>query len=146
MDWKIFMKLLSVLFCGLLFAFGLALSGMTDTTKVIGFLDITGNWNPALLFVMIGTIGTHSLFYFLFKQRTRPLLAESWHLPTLKSIDKKLIIGSAIFGIGWGTAGICPGPAITALPALLTKEIFIFILSMLIGMLLHHFLIKKINL
>lgn len=120
---------------GVLFAVGLALSGMTQPQKVIGFLDIFGSWDPSLLFVMIGAIGVHFIAYRWSLQRTSPLLSAKWHIPTKKEVTSSLVLGSFIFGIGWGLAGYCPGPALTSLPTLQIKP-FIFVLSMILGMFL----------
>lgn len=137
------MKAISAYFSGLIFAFGLGLSGMTQTQKVRGFLDIFGEWNGALLGVMIGAIGTHALFYQLIKRRSRPVLDEKFHLPQNKTIDKKLILGAAIFGLGWGWAGICPGPGIVGMGAL-EERFFWFVGAMLIGMAVFKWVDKKL--
>jgi uncharacterized membrane protein YedE/YeeE len=118
---------------GFLFALGLGYSGMTQTHVVKGFLDILGNWNPNLIGVMIGAIMIHSLIYHFVKHKTSPLLDSQFYLPTKKDIDKKLLGGAAIFGLGWGWAGICPGPAIVSL-ASGELPIIIFVFSMFVGM------------
>jgi len=100
---------------GLIFALGLGISGMTQPGIVRGFLDIFGNWDPRLLGVMVGAISVHAIAYRMIKRRSSPLLEESFQLPTRKDIDGKLILGAAIFGAGWGWAGICPGPGLVAL-------------------------------
>jgi uncharacterized protein len=118
---------------GLIFAIGLGLSGMTQTHVVRGFLDLFGQWNPALIGVMGGAVLIHTaLFYFIMKRKS-PLLDTQFHVPTRKDIDKRLIIGSALFGIGWGWAGICPGPGLVAL-ASLNQNILIFVGTMVLGM------------
>ncbi len=122
---------------GLLFAIGLAFSGMTQPQKVIGFLDIF-HWDPSLIFVMIGAILVHSLSYPLIRKRKTPLLDTKWHVPTRKDITARLIIGSALFGIGWGMAGFCPGPALSSIPTGDVRTI-LFVSFMLLGM----FLFKK---
>ncbi len=129
-------RLLAALAAGALFGFGLSLSGMVDPTRVRGFLDVTGDWDPTLAFVLAGAVGAALPGYRLVLRRRRPLLAERFDLPTSRRIDGRLIGGSALFGVGWGLAGFCPGPAVTALsfagmPALL------FVLAMLAGMMLH---------
>lgn len=129
------LKILSALFSGVLFALGLGVSGMTQPQKVIGFLDVFGTWNPALGFVMFGAIGVHAVSYFFVKKKSSPVLDSKFHLPEFKSIDKKLMLGSALFGIGWGLGGFCPGPALTSL-ASGTLTVFTFVLSMISGMLL----------
>lgn len=100
-------------FSGLVFALGLGIGGMTQPAKVIGFLDFSGKWDPSLAFVMIGGISIYSVSYWLLRKRVSFAPAISLTAPT--KIDWRLIAGSAVFGIGWGIAGICPGPAITAL-------------------------------
>ncbi len=99
---------------GALFAVGLAISGMTDPARVLGFLDITGAWDPSLAFVMIGAIGVHAPLAYLISKRRAPLLAPAF-APLAKIVDARLIVGAAIFGAGWGIAGYCPGPAIVSL-------------------------------
>jgi uncharacterized membrane protein YedE/YeeE len=120
------------LFCGALFAIGLGLSGMTNPQKVIGFLDITGNWQPALMFVMIGAITIHSLTYYLVKGKKQTLLGKRFSLPSKKDADMHLILGSAIFGMGWGVGGYCPGPALASLGAFLNTAL-VFTLAMVVG-------------
>ena len=110
------MKNLFALFSGVLFGFGLAISGMTDTAKVIGFLDLFGNWIPDLIFVMGAAVATTMIgFYFIFKYKSKPLFDTDFNLPLNQTLDRKLILGASIFGIGWGLYGYCPGPAIASL-------------------------------
>ena len=105
------MKSLLAFISGGLFALGLSISGMTDPAKVIGFLDVTGTWDPSLMWVMMGAIGVFSpVFWFV--KRSKPVLAETFHPPARVGIDGRLIGGSVLFGIGWGLSGICPGPAV----------------------------------
>lgn len=118
---------------GIIFALGLGLSGMTQPQKVIGFLDLFGNWDPSLMFVMGGAIGVHALVYFLVRKKARPLFEEQWSIPSKKEITPALVIGAILFGMGWGLAGYCPGPAITSL-ATLSNSVFLFVGSMLTGM------------
>lgn len=118
---------------GIVFAIGLGLSGMTQPQKVIGFLDIFGYWDPALVFVMLGAIAFHSISFRLVMRRTSPILSERFMVPNFKHIDTRLILGAAIFGVGWGIGGYCPGPALTSL-ASMQSESFIFVGSMLTGM------------
>ncbi len=108
------MKSLMSFIVGLVFALGLGISGMTQTHIVRGFLDVLGEWNLALIGVMAGAIMIHSTLYFLIKKRSTPLLDTKFHIPTRKDIDWRLLTGAAIFGLGWGWAGICPGPGIVA--------------------------------
>ena len=120
---------------GIIFGVGLSVSNMINPEKVLGFLDIFGLWDPSLIFVMIGAIIISAPVFFLFRSKNKPLFADNFTMPTLKSIDKNLIIGSGIFGIGWGMAGFCPGPAISSL-ALLNSYSLFFVLSLLGGFLL----------
>ena len=120
---------------GTIFGFGLTVSSMTNPAKVLGFLDLFGQWDPSLIFVMLGAIIVSSPFFFLFKSKTKPLFAQTFSIPEIKKIDSKLIIGSSLFGIGWGSAGLCPGPAISSL-ALLNNYSLAFIASMLFGFVL----------
>ena len=127
------MKGLTALLCGLIFGVGLAMSGMTDTAKVIGFLDIFGQWVPDLGFVMGGAVLVTVVAFRLVLRRDNPLLADSFALPTNTAIDGQLLGGAALFGIGWGIYGYCPGPAISALVYLNTDTV-IFVAAMLVGM------------
>ena len=138
------MKLYISFMVGLLFALGLGLSGMTQTQVVIGFLDIFGEWNPALLGVMAGAISVHSILYFFIRKKESPLLDTKFHVPTRKDIDKKLLFGAALFGIGWGWVGICPGPGIVASMSG-NMHIITFVFSMLVGMILFKMIEKKIT-
>jgi hypothetical protein len=121
------------LLVGLIFGLGLTLSGMTQPAKVISFLDLFGSWDPSLAFVMIGAIGVHLFAYRVVKRRTSPFLADTFMIPDKKNIDWKLLTGSALFGIGWGLGGFCPGPALTSL-ASLQSEVVIFVIMMALGM------------
>lgn len=125
---------------GLLFATGLAISGMTQPQKVIGFLN-PWDWDPSLLFVMLGAVGVHLVSYPLIRRRASPLLDTKWHVPTRKDVTTRLIMGSALFGIGWGLAGFCPGPALTSLASGDIRSA-LFVGAMIFGMLLF----KKQNL
>lgn len=129
------LKLIVALISGVLFGIGLAISGMTQPHKVVGFLDIFGSWDPSLVFVVVGAICVHSLAYIFIKKETKTLLGEKISLPTSKKIDKKLVVGSALFGIGWGLAGYCPGPALTSL-ATFSPAILVFLFFMALGMVL----------
>jgi uncharacterized membrane protein YedE/YeeE len=99
---------------GAIFAVGLAISGMAKPAKIIGFLDVAGAWDASLMFVMVGAIGVHAIALRLVLRRGAPLFDERFHLPTRKDLDARLVGGAAIFGIGWGLGGYCPGPAIVA--------------------------------
>ena len=123
---------------GTVFGVGLSVSNMINPEKVLGFLDLFGQWDPSLIFVMMGAIIVSAPVFFSFKNKNKPLFAESFAILTIKSIDKNLIIGSAIFGAGWGMVGFCPGPAISSLALLNTYSLF-FVLSLLGGFLLTEF-------
>lgn len=111
------MKILLALLSGLLFGSGLSLGGMTRPAVVLGFLDIFGHWDPRLAFVMAGAVLTTAIGYRLVLRRPRPLLADAFQLPASRRIDVRLVGGAAVFGIGWGIAGYCPGPALASLGA-----------------------------
>lgn len=117
---------------GLIFGLGLLISGMANPAKVQNFLDLAGTFDPSLIFVMLGAIAVTFAGYRIVLRRPRPILAERFFLPTLKEIDARVILGPAIFGIGWGLSGFCPGPAITSLP-LLAKGTLVFVPAMLAG-------------
>lgn len=119
---------------GFIFAIGLAISGMTQPQKVIGFLN-PFDWDPSLLFVMVGAIAVHAVTYPLVKKRSSPLLDTKWHVPSRQDITTRLILGSALFGLGWGLGGYCPGPGITSLVSGDVRP-FLFVGSLIIGMLL----------
>ncbi|ESR24901.1 DUF6691 family protein [Lutibaculum baratangense] len=118
---------------GLVFGLGLVISGMADPAKVLNFLDLFGTWDPSLAFVMGGAVVATFLGYRLAWRRSRPVLMQRFELPSSKTIDGKLVAGAAIFGLGWGLGGYCPGPALTALP-LLAPGTLVFVPAMLIGM------------
>lgn len=127
------MKGLVAFAVGFLFAIGLGISGMTRPDVVKGFLDVFGQWNGSLMGVMVGAIGVHCIAYRLIRQRTSPILDSKFYVPMKKDIDKQLVLGAIIFGIGWGWSGICPGPGIVAL-ASGERSLFYFVCSMLFGM------------
>ena len=120
---------------GMIFGVGLSVSNMINPEKVLGFLDLFDQWDPSLIFVMMGAIIISAPILFLFRNKNKPLFADNFAMPTLKSVDKNLIIGSTTFGIGWGMVGFCPGPAISSLALLNTYSVY-FVLSMLGGFLL----------
>jgi len=121
------------LLAGMMFGVGLILSGMSDPSKVIGFLDITGNWDPSLAFVLGGAVAVGLLVFPFAIKRQQSLLGEVMHLPTSTQIDRRLVIGSITFGVGWGLAGYCPGPALASLAYGGFKPL-IFFIAMLVGM------------
>jgi uncharacterized membrane protein YedE/YeeE len=119
---------------GLLFGLGLMLSGMTDPGKVIGFLDLLGTWDPSLALVMGGAIMVGFFAFTIAKKRTSTFLGGALRLPTNMDLDKKLVLGSLLFGAGWGLAGFCPGPALVSMADGQPKAL-VFVLAMLVGML-----------
>lgn len=124
----------AALLAGVLFGVGLALSGMTLPAKVIGFLDFLGGaWDPSLALVMVSAIGVHTVAYHLIKGRPSPLIAEKWSLPTRRDVDVRLIGGAALFGLGWGLGGYCPGPGVVSLVSGAASSV-VFVASMLVAM------------
>lgn len=126
-------SLLSQYAIGVLFGFGLIISGMSNPKKVLGFLDLAGMWDPSLIFVMFGAILVGLAGFYLVKRRSEAFFGGAFHVPTRRDISKALVVGSFIFGVGWGIAGICPGPAIVVLGIGHLKA-FIFLIAMLVGM------------
>ncbi|MGJ0486106.1 MAG: DUF6691 family protein [Methylomicrobium sp.] len=127
---------------GILFGIGLALSHMINPNKVLNFLDITGHWDPSLLFVMIGAVSVAMIAFRFILKRSAPLWSPSFQLPLKKSIDQRLIVGAAIFGIGWGMSGYCPGPSVTGL-SLFSSESVIMVLTIYLGFFVSHRLLDK---
>jgi len=121
---------------GLLFGLGLIVSGMTDPSKIIGFLDITGAWDPSLAFVMGGAVLVRLVAFRFARRRTASFLGGAMHLPSARQIDRPLIIGSLAFGVGWGLAGYCPGPAVVAFGAG-QEQAVVFVVAMIAGMALY---------
>ncbi len=135
-------NLISLLF-GVLFAVGLSISGMVNPDKVIGFLDIFGNWDYSLAFVMGGAVGVNLVLFPLILKK-KPILSELFHLPTKSDLESNLIVGSAIFGVGWGVAGVCPGPGIVNLGRF-DYESIAFVASMLGGMFIYSIYKRKLS-
>ncbi|HEY0062136.1 MAG TPA: YeeE/YedE family protein [Telluria sp.] len=129
------MKTLMAFLTGLLFGLGLIMSGMTDPFKVLGFLDLAGRWDPSLVFVMGGALAVGGLAFPFIVRRTRSVLGETMCLPAATRVDRRLVLGSVTFGVGWGLAGYCPGPALVSLAQGGAKPL-IFFLAMMAGMLL----------
>lgn len=121
---------------GLVFALGLGLGGMTQPTRVLGFLDVFGAWNPSLAFVMAGAVSTYALLRHWIMQRRRPVLEASFTVPSRTDIDAPLVAGAVLFGLGWGLVGFCPGPALVGLGAGV-PEARVFVGAMMAGMLLY---------
>jgi len=136
---------LAALVVGFIFAMGLGFSGMTQPQKVVGFLDLFGKWDPSLIFVMIGAIAVHLVTYKLTRKLHKPLLESLWYVPTKTEITPSLVVGSVLFGIGWGLGGFCPGPAVTSLASFEARP-FIFVMSMVAGMYLFKLIDKKLKL
>jgi uncharacterized protein len=128
---------------GVIFAVGLVISGMTQPSKVVGFLDFFGDWDPSLAFVMGGAVLVYALLFRPIVKRARPLIEPKFHLPTRTDLSWRLIVGGALFGVGWGLAGYCPGPGITSM-ASLQSPAFIFVGAMAVGMLLYSVLEKSV--
>lgn len=118
---------------GLLFAFGLGIGGMTRPEKVVGFLDVAGDWDPSLALVMGGAVLVYFVVARLALAQPRPLFDEAFHVPTRRDVDGRLVVGAMLFGAGWGIAGYCPGPAVVAL-ASGKATVLVFVLAMLLGM------------
>ncbi|WP_282038427.1 DUF6691 family protein [Halomonas alimentaria] len=133
------MKTLMGYIAGLLFGLGLAVSGMTDPARVLGFLDLAGAWDPTLMFVLGGAVVTNFIGYRLAFKRTAPIYGEAFQLPTRQDLDGRLIGGSALFGIGWGLSGYCPGPAIASIAGPSAP-----LLAMLVAMVAGWFLARAI--
>jgi hypothetical protein len=140
--------ILAALVCGLVFGFGLAISGMTQPTRVLGFLDVlglaSGRWDPTLAFVMIGALAVAAPGFLLTGRRARPLFAPAAAWPSQRDIDRPLLAGAVLFGIGWGLVGLCPGPAIANL-ATLSSRVVAFVLAMAAGMLALDFWRRKVG-
>ena len=127
------MNLLTALFAGGLFGAGLVVSQMTNADKVIGFLNVAGDWDPSLALVMVGAIGVHVVLFRLILRRPSPLYAAAFGVPTAQHIDAKLVGGAALFGVGWGLGGFCPGPALASMPSGGTDAL-VFVGAMALGM------------
>ena len=126
------MQLTAAFASGIIFGLGLSISEMINPARVIGFLDITGRWDPTLMFVMGGALAVTTPAFALILRRGQPLLGGEFHLPTKRTIDRPLILGAALFGIGWGVGGLCPGPALAAL-ASGSPAVVLFVVAMLAG-------------
>ena len=130
------------LFAGMLFGLGLAVSGMMNPAKVVGFLDVAGEWDPTLAFVMGGALLVTVPAFRLILNRPRPILADGFALPTKSALDGRLLGGAALFGVGWGLSGFCPGPAVAALVTGLTP-VFAFVAAMIAGMVLYAWVFER---
>lgn len=123
---------------GTLFGLGLTVSRMIDPAKVLGFLDVTGNWDPSLALVMIGALTVMAIAYRIAGTRAGPILAGVFRIPTRRDVDSRLVTGAVIFGVGWGLVGFCPGPALSGL-TLGRYEVYVFVAAMLAGMALQRY-------
>jgi len=130
------MQMLAALVCGLIFGWGLLISGMVEPTKVIGFLDVFGAWDPSLAVVMAAALGVSGVGFRLVAARPRPVFAAQSSWPTRTDVDAPLVIGAILFGVGWGLVGLCPGPALENL-ATLSPRVIAFVVAMACGMGLH---------
>ncbi|WP_440909788.1 DUF6691 family protein [Candidatus Pelagibacter sp.] len=117
---------------GIIFGIGLVISEMINPEKVLGFLDLFGNWDPSLAFVMIGALLVSSPLFHLIKKKEKPICEVSFNIPNNKEINKKLVLGSLMFGVGWGLGGLCPGPAISSI-ALINYYSISFVIAMFVG-------------
>ncbi len=136
------MFVFSALLSGLVFGLGLIISGMANPSKVLGFLDLAGAWDPSLALVMGGAIGVGFLAFLIAKRRTLSLIGAEMKLPTATHIDKRLLTGGALFGVGWGIAGFCPGPGLVAL-GMGEPKALVFVVAMLMGMIVFQLLEKR---
>ncbi|HAX76345.1 MAG TPA: YeeE/YedE family protein [Cyanobacteria bacterium UBA11372] len=130
------------LLAGLLFGLGLGVSQMIDRDRVLGFLDVTGVWDPTLLFVLGGAVGVTVIAFRFVLRRSHPIWIDKFYLPTKTDIDRPLVIGAAIFGVGWGISGYCPGPAITALVLGIWNPV-LFVLALIAGSLTYKSLSQR---
>ena len=130
------LRALAALLSGAIFGLGLAVSGMMNPAKVIGFLDVTGDWDPTLAFVMGGALLVTVPAFRIIPRRQRPVLDDGFALPRKGAVDTRLVGGAALFGVGWGLVGFCPGPAVAALATGLTP-VFVFVAAMVSGMAIH---------
>ncbi|MBN9491167.1 MAG: YeeE/YedE family protein [Alphaproteobacteria bacterium] len=127
------MNIVASLVCGLIFGAGLVISGMTQPAKVLGFLDIFGRWDPTLAFVIAGAIAVSAAGFALARRAGAPVFAARHLWPTRKDIDRPLVAGALLFGVGWGLVGLCPGPAVVNI-ATLSPRLLLFVLAMIAGM------------
>ena len=128
-------KTVSAFTVGLLFGIGLLVSGMANPAKVLAFLDVTGRWDPSLAFVMAGAVAVSAAGYRVARRRGRPVLAPRLEIPTRRDLDPSLLVGAALFGVGWGLVGLCPGPALTIL-SVVPAPAATFVAAMAVGMLM----------
>ena len=132
------------IFAGILFALGLGISGMTQPQKVTSFLNFLGDWDPSLIFVMLGATVTYLVGHLVVLKRPAPILGSRFQLPTRRDIDRPLVLGSALFGLGWGMVGFCPGPALVSMVTGM-DSVVIFVLAMGVGMYVFEVLEQRFN-
>jgi len=133
---------LLALIAGLLFGLGLCISDMASPAKVLNFLDVTGNWDPSLMLVMGGALGVTMVAFRLILKRQAPLFSPNFKLPDGSNVDKRLLFGATLFGVGWGLIGYCPGPAITAMGFGLTYPAIVFV-AMIVGFMTHRLIFER---
>ena len=138
------MQTLASFLCGLVFGSGLLVSGMTQPQKVLGFLDVLGRWDPTLAFVMASALVVSGVGYAVARRYAGPVLAVQYLWPTRTDIDRRLVFGSVLFGIGWGMVGLCPGPALENL-ASLSPGVFVFVLAMISGMVVQDWFQSRVH-
>ncbi len=131
-------RVVAAFLCGLVFGAGLLVSQMSNPAKVIGFLDVTGSWDPSLAFVMAGAVAVFGAAYWRARTRRAPLLAPEFAMPSRSRIDRPLVAGSLIFGVGWGLSGFCPGPAVVS-SGFGDWRVWLFVAAVMVGMLLYRF-------
>jgi uncharacterized membrane protein YedE/YeeE len=136
------MQRLAAGLCGVVFGAGLALSGMTNPAKVLAFLDVFGRWDPTLAFVMGGALAVSAVGFALARGRARPWLADAFAIPSRSDIDARLIGGAALFGVGWGLVGLCPGPALASLSRG-SSDVFVFTGAMIAAVVLHRLAVRR---
>lgn len=129
---------------GVTFALGLGVSGMTQPQKVLAFLNLRGDWDPSLLLVLVSAVLTYYFSFKLIRKRGAPVLADQFNLPTSRKIDRDLVLGALLFGLGWGLAGFCPGPALTMLVTG-HYSVLVFVLAMTVGMFMYESFSKRLH-
>jgi uncharacterized membrane protein YedE/YeeE len=138
------MHALAAFAAGIVFGLGLIVSGMADPSRVLGFLDLAGKWDPSLAFVMAGAVAVSAAAFRLARKRAEPVLGGAFYLPTATHIDRRLVLGSIVFGVGWGLAGFCPGPAVVTFGAGYFKAV-VFVAAMLAGMAIYEIVERRRN-
>lgn len=137
-------RIVAAILCGALFGAGLVVSDMINPARVLAFLDVAGRWDPSLALVMGGALIPSGLAYLYRRRLDSPLIADRFHVPAARTIDRSLIVGAALFGVGWGLVGLCPGPALAGLVAG-RWQVALFVAAMLAGMALHRLLFDRVD-